>query len=324
MMKLIRPMLAESIDQPFDSRDYLFEPKWDGFRCIAYLERDRTILYSRSGRDFSHQFPELLTLHRRARKLPAILDGEIVAFTAGKPDFHALLHRSRRSPSPQVVDATPVNYLAFDLLHWDGAPLLSTPLLERRTRLKEGLVEEGPLLISPFVPTQGISLYQVARQQGLEGIVAKALNSPYLPGKRSRLWLKCKVIQTLEACILGFTPKGDSLASLALGLWNFSHFDYIGHVGTGFTDSEAQAMRRFFSAFVLRRSQLAVGNVDEKTLQTTVWVVPQTVCEVRFFQLTPEGRLRHPSFVCIRPDKRPQECTWQQISQGKDETHGKN
>lgn len=314
----IPPMLAHSVEQPFDSDQYLFEPKWDGFRALAYITAGNTRIFSRNQREMTAQFPELAFLHRQVAASSAIIDGEIVAFVDGKPSFHSLLSRSKGARLPKTVrdwvHRAPVTFLAFDILFLNGTSLMEMPLTLRKESLTRVLEQNDTALLSRHVLTHGIALYEAVQSQGLEGIMAKKLDSRYLPGKRSRDWLKCKVIRTAEACIIGFTPKGRELASLALAVYKEHTLYYIGHVGTGFSTGEAAAMRRFFERFTIPLSELAVDNVDPAVIQTTQWVKPQTVCEVRYLELTPDHRLRHPSFVRIRPDKGPEDCTWDQFT----------
>ncbi len=316
--RVIQPMLAESISEPFDSGLYLFEPKWDGFRCLAHIAGDQTVLRSRNGHDFSAQFPELADLHLQVAGTDAILDGELVIFTGGKPDFHTLLRRSKGARLPKTISTwarnAPVTYLVFDLLELDGRSLLSEPLTARKDHLVEVFQPSQHTVLSNHVLGSGIALYAAAKAEGLEGIMAKKLDSPYVPGKRTRNWLKCKVFKTLEACIVGFTARGNTIASLAVAVHKESDLVYIGHVGTGFSAEEAIVMRRFFQQFTVPFSDLTIANVDAETVRTTHWLAPRTVCEVKFLELTPDQRLRHPSFVKIRPDKTPQECTWTQIN----------
>lgn len=318
---ILAPMLAHSIDQPFDSPDYIFEPKWDGFRCLSYLAPGETRLFSRNQKKLTAFFPELAGLDRLIAGHFAVLDGEIVTLVNGSPNFQALLARTRSTPSAgalsRQVKLAPAVYMVFDILIWNDRDLMSLPLEERKARLGKVVAESESCVITRFIPEHGISLYEAVRAQKLEGIVAKRLDSIYTPGKRSHSWLKCKVVRSVDACIVGFTPKNRSLGSLALAVYKNAppQLYYIGHVGTGFSEQEAETMRRFFDRYVCTRSELNIQNVTIAVDRATQWVHPTTVCQVNFLELTSDHRLRHPSFVGIRADKRPDECTWEQLPQ---------
>lgn len=300
----VEPMLAETAPAAFDDDGWLFELKWDGYRAIAFLEcvgtggtRDgRTRLQSRRRRDLTPAYPSLAALHRRLDARRAVLDGEVIALRDGRPDFQTLQAR-----------AGPVVYVAFDLLELDGRLLLSSPLAERR-RLLEERVKAGPdLLISVGVTGRGRDLYRAAVAAGLEGTVGKRLESPYRPGCRSRDWLKVRNVRRTFAVVCGFTRAADArpLGALVLGATDHSgRLVYVGHVGTGFDAGEAS---RLVSILVPGPCPLNGGEPHELAGKV-VWVRPERVVEVEYLETTRDGRLRHPVYRGLRPDKDAGDC----------------
>lgn len=291
-------MLAWEVEVPFNSPNHLFEVKWDGYRAIAYLE-GKTVLQSRSGRNISGKFPVLSDLYRSFRE-PAVLDGEIVAFFQGRPSF-AQLQAGRGE----------ILYLAFDLLYLGDRALLELTLGERRRLLAEGIRPGGRLLLSESVAGNGTGLYAATRELGLEGIVAKALASPYRPGRRTTDWLKVKHRRRADCVIGGYTRgRGKRIGGLLLGAYLGEKFLYRGRAGTGFSEAEAaQILARLTPRPTPPfQSQFPPGLRRE----VEGWSEPELVCEVEYLEVTGEGLLRQPSFITLRLDKDPREClfTW--------------
>ena len=299
-------MLASSVSHPFDSDRHLFEPKWDGYRCLAFLRGGQAILQSRNLRDITLEFPQLADLARFFAVGEAVVDGEITAWEGGRPSFSAL--QGRRGQ---------VTYVVFDMLARAGEALLDRPLEERRRCLEEALVypdghEPGaaptarPLVIlSPAIPTQGRELFAAAARLGLEGVMAKEVGSPYLPGQRSRYWLKVKVRRAADVVIVGYRlAPGGSLGSLALAVADDGDWRIIGHVGTGWDKRSGQHLLHR-----LRQLETAAppAPVPPDLGEGVTWVEPTLVCSVSYLELTPEGRLRHTSFLGLRPDLDPRE-----------------
>ncbi|MBC7106573.1 MAG: ATP-dependent DNA ligase [Firmicutes bacterium] len=295
---------------PFSHPDFLFEVKWDGYRCLAYLEAGTT-LRSRNLRDLTPAFPELGGLHGRVEGLPALLDGEVAVFTEGVPDFGALQERGRVERPERAAAAAaryPAVYLAFDILYHRGKSLMERPLRERKEVLLAS-VRPGPHLAVPEGAggEEGEAYFAAAVKAGLEGVVAKRLDGPYLPGRRSPLWRKIRAVKGADAVICGFEPGsgGRPLGSLILGAYRDGRLVYIGKVGTGFTEAEALALYRTLEALRVPTPSLPVPRED---LRRPRWVRPCLVCTVHYAALTREGRLRHASFRGLRHDKEPAEC----------------
>jgi len=294
---------------PFSHPEFLFEIKWDGYRCLAYLEAG-TMLRSRNLKDLTATFPELGNLHERVEGLPALLDGEIVVFTERGPDFAALQERSRLERAEHAAAAAarrPAVYLAFDILYHRGESLMERPLQERKEMLCEAVRPGRDLVITDHVRGEGEAYFAAAVKAGLEGVMAKRLDSPYLPGRRSPLWRKIRAVKSTDAVICGYEPGtgGRPLASLILGAYRGGRLAYIGKVGTGFTEAEAVALHR-----TLEKTRTAIPSLTVPCgqLRQPRWVHPVLVCTVHYAGVTRDGRLRHASFRGLRYDKGPEEC----------------
>jgi bifunctional non-homologous end joining protein LigD len=202
--QILNPMLAQKAEAPFDSEEHLFEIKWDGIRCLACVEAKRVRLQSRRSLDITGQFPELACLNQ----LPSgtVLDGELVVLHQGKPSLREIERRAvlqNRSRIHFLSQMLPATYVVFDLVYLRGKPLISVPLIQRRQTL-QSLIQHAPLpgaLATEAITQHGRQLFAQVARLGLEGIMAKRLDSPYLPGKRSRFWLKIKTAQVRDCSI---------------------------------------------------------------------------------------------------------------------------
>ena len=318
----LEPMLATLTDRTFDDPAWLFEPKWDGIRALAVCD-EKTKLFSRRGNDITDGYPELSTLHSRLVALDAILDGEIVAFDDGKPSFQKLQQRMHVRDEHQLstlVRSSPVVFMAFDLIYLDGVSLISEPLEVRRGLLEEIVVPDDRIQVSPATSGEGKVLYDAAVTQGLEGIVAKRIDSRYEPGRRSPAWLKIKTVMDLDAVVVGWSEGSGSrdgtLGSLALALFDEDgKLSYVGNVGTGFNrDSLADANDR------LRKMTAARSPFDTATLKSNPelrkmqWVTPALVATLEYRELTKAKKLRAPAFKGFRDDKAAEDCTLDQLA----------
>jgi bifunctional non-homologous end joining protein LigD len=280
-------MLAR-LGEPFDSPDYLFEIKWDGIRALTFTSRGAYRLLSRNNRPLEKRFGEMSFLGDLNGGL--IVDGEIVALEEGKPQFHLLLSKDERT--------TKAVYVVFDLLYEGFEPLMELPLVERRERLRAIVRRFGHprLLFSDSVREHGRQFFESACSNGLEGVVAKRLNSRYLPGRRSDAWIKIKRTRRIYCAVIGFIPKGEGdFQSLVLASDDEKgQLSFIGTVGTGFTE----AMRRRINAF-LRANPLPAPVVPCEL--PACWVEPRLICAVEFSEITPKGLLRAPVFKELKP-----------------------
>jgi len=308
-------MLADTAE-PFDSDKHLFEPKWDGFRCLAYIENSLTKLQSRNGFDLTRNFPELSLLHRHIATPPAIVDGEIIILQGDRESFHLLLERLRQRPKAMLgVGDVPALFVAFDILYVQGESVTHCPLEERKALLTEASDVGEHFLVNIHIYQDGKRFFQAAVAQGREGIMAKRLDSPYLPGKRSRHWLKIKPLRTIEAVVLGYIPKGKGgFSSLVLGQYHPDRPSLvcIGNVGTGFSE---EAIGDILERLEPIGSDNALPIALPDNLKSVVWVKPNIVVEISYLEYTSAGNLRHPSFRCIRLDIEPQDCFFPHTSQ---------
>jgi bifunctional non-homologous end joining protein LigD len=304
------PMMAVLNAAPFDGDGWLFEVKWDGHRCLANLGT-ATRLTSRTGRDVTGQFPELIDLHRQLAARNAVVDGEVVALDReGRPSFERMQDRFHRAPEELVRNKgkVPIQFLAFDLLWLDGLPLLDLPLVERRRRLAEVLVETRDIRLSQVVEGSGVAFFEQARGLGLEGVVAKRAASPYRPGTRSPDWRKVKALRRQDCVIVGWTPgqggRAATLGALLLAVYDGERFRYAGNVGTGFT----HAFLAELLADLAEREVPEARFEDAPRLRGARFVRPELVCEVEYLKWTDDGKLRAASFKGLRPDKLPTDC----------------
>jgi bifunctional non-homologous end joining protein LigD len=310
MPKVVEPMLARLSTMPSDETDWAFEVKWDGVRAVARSEPGRIHLHARNGNDVTAAYPELRALNRALGSHSAMLDGEIVAFDEdGKPSFQALqprIHLRGERDVRRAAAATPVTYAIFDLLWLDGHSLLELPYSERRERLAE-LELDGEHWRVPKHHTgkrAGSALLDATREQGLEGIVAKRLDSAYTPGRRGGSWLKVKHSRRQELVVGGWTDgrgnRARRIGALELGV----HDDdgalrYAGRVGTGFDEAELRRLGKLLRPLAREDSPFT----GPQPARGAHFVEPELVCEVEFSEWTRDGRLRHPVYEGLRDDK---------------------
>ncbi|HET6176152.1 MAG TPA: non-homologous end-joining DNA ligase [Candidatus Sulfotelmatobacter sp.] len=323
MPTTIHPMLAESIDDAFDGADWLFEIKWDGYRAIAFIENGKVRLVSRNQHDLTPRYPELADLPRFIKAKNAILDGEVVALDEdGKASFSLMQQRTGFRPGGRRGAANadvPVLYYAFDLLYLDGYDWRRVPLDERKRKLASLLVAGDSVRYSDHYEKQGKALFEIARQKGLEGIVAKKRSS-YYEERRSREWLKIKITHRLEGVIGGYTePEGARahFGSLVLGLYDQKgRLVHVGQVGSGFDQKLLAEIWKVLKKLETKKNPF-FGEVE--ALRKVAWVKPELVAEVEFAEWTggtSEGsgpKLRAPVFLGLRDDKDPKECVLEEL-----------
>ena len=307
----VEPMKATLGKLPREDAGWAYEIKWDGVRAVAICRTGQVRLHSRTLRDITPQYPEIAAIALELEGREAVLDGELVAYDEeGRPSFQRLQRRIHVASAAEVRKRraeVPVTYVIFDLLHLDGESLIEAPYEERRERLA-GLGLDGRSWQTPsFHRGDGPSMLAVSREQGLEGIVAKRLDSPYRPGRRSREWLKIKNVRGQEVVIGGWIPgkgmRDGDVGALVVGVnegeGTDRHLRFAGKVGTGFGADELTmlserlgALRRETSPFEGRQPQ-----------RDTIFTEPELVAEVEFAEWTNAGTMRHPSYKGLRDDK---------------------
>ncbi|HXJ88356.1 MAG TPA: non-homologous end-joining DNA ligase [Candidatus Binatia bacterium] len=322
MPTTIHPMLAESIEKPFDDPEWLFEIKWDGYRAIAFIEKGRVRLVSRNQNELTGRYPELKDMPESIKAETAILDGEVVALDAeGRASFSLMQQRTGFHPGGHRAAAkadVAVLYYAFDLLYLDGYDWRWMPLEQRKAKLASIVKAGDALRYSDHHEAQGKALFEIAHEKKLEGILAKKRNSCY-EERRSREWLKIKIRHRMECIVGGFTePEGTRahFGSLVLGLYDKQgRLIHVGQVGSGFDQKLLAEIWKTLQKIETKKNPF-YGEVE--ALRKVSWVKPELVAEVEYAEWT-EGantgsgpKLRAPVFLGLRDDKDPKECTLQQ------------
>jgi bifunctional non-homologous end joining protein LigD len=317
MPDLIRPMLATLGELPPSTEDrrYAYENKWDGVRAVVYVKGDGVRVMTRNDIDVTRTYPELAGIAGSAGGLSLVLDGEIVAFDPdrGGVSFGALqprMHVQNPAQIRRLVEQVPVTYCVFDLLYLDGHRTTELSYRERR-ELLEGLGLRGPHWDTPaVVGGGGAEALAASKRLGLEGVVAKRLDAAYEPGRRSRAWIKVKNVTTQEVVIGGWTPgqgrRAGTIGSLLLGIPAEDGLEFVGGVGTGFTQQMLDDLYGRLRPLERKTSPFA-RELPARDRRDAHWVTPRLVGEVTFGEWTRDGRLRHPAWRGLRPDKAPDE-----------------
>ena len=305
-MKL-SPMLAETDEAPFTHPDWLFEPKLDGYRVLAYVHGGEVTLRSRRGLDLTPVFPQIAA-ELAQQSADMILDGEVLALdAAGRPSFNALQNRAQLKTPREIAAAerdTPTIFYCFDLLHFAGLDLRQAPYSDRRRYLAQCLLP-SPRVQPVHAADDGVDLYAAALAQGFEGVIAKRRDSRYQVGRRSAAWLKIKPTHSAEFVIGGHTRgKGarEPLGALLLGYWEKGRLHYAGHVGSGLDEATLVQLKQRFEPLETAQHPFAE---DPPLHRATIWLRPETVAEVKFAEWTPDGYLRAPVFLRLRDDVDP-------------------
>ncbi len=306
--ELIKPMLAVAGELP-TGPGWAYEMKWDGVRAVCYVDGGRVRALSRNDRDVSVSYPELRALGPSLGTTQAVLDGELVAFSGGRPSFGMLqqrMHVADARTARQLAEQVPVVYVIFDLLHLDGRSLLALPYDDRR-ELLESLDLGGPSWqCAPVFYDSGRDVLDASAAAGMEGVVAKRRDSRYHPGRRSPDWIKVKHVRTQEVVIGGWRSgngrRSGSIGSLMLGVPGEGGLRYVGQVGTGFTDQMLVTLLTQLRRHE-RKSSPFTEPLPKAVAADAHWVTPRLVGEVAFTEQTADGRLRHPAWRGLRPDK---------------------
>lgn len=308
----IKPMLAV-LGKPFSSKGWIFEPKIDGARCIAYISGNTVELKNRRMRSITYRYPEII----RALKQSAgdcVLDGEMSVMDKGIPSFATLAIREQQIQKTRInylSENLPASYIVFDILYRGGENLMDRPLSERKSILKEELGESDVVTIIDYLPESGESYFKAALGMGLEGIMAKRLDSPYQPGVRSNDWIKIKKQLTLDLVVGGYTlgqgQRRDYFGALVLGAYDSDKLIYVVRVGSGFSTME---LKEISSEFVPSDESPFFNKISTKGVK---WLKPEIVVEVEALEISKRKHLRAPVFLRVREDKSPEDCTIDQL-----------
>ncbi len=299
----VRPMQAASAEAPFSSPEYLFEVKWDGLRCMLVRDPSGQVsLKDRSLNDITADIPEVAAA---ARRVPpgSVIDGELVATdTDGRPDYPRL--RQRLTAGARLRDEIPTAYLAFDALYLEGKPLVRQPVMRRRARLAKAVEAGGHLFVPDHIAEDGVELFEACLERGLEGVVAKHQQSPYVPGQRSPFWLKVKAVKSDDFVVIGWTGERP-FDALVVGYHEDGRLLPCGTVGGGYDDETTRALR---DSLVPLRTDKSPLDPPPVMMRPVNWVRPELVVSIRYSEWSPDGTLRFPIFNGLRPEVDPSEA----------------
>jgi bifunctional non-homologous end joining protein LigD len=307
----ISPMLASPAASPFSDNNWLFEPKLDGFRTLAFLNNGIVRLQSRNELNVTEHYPSLIESIKNQPASQLVLDGEIIALDAkGKSCFQCLqgyLKSLNRLQTGDVEPPSAIIYYVFDILYLDGYNLQAAPLKARKELLKSIFTSTANVRLVEYFDTDGETVYRAAIENGLEGVIAKQKESLYEPGKRSKNWLKLKAITSDDFMVAGYTAgtgnRANTFGALILGYYNDKNdLQPAGNVSSGFDNDTLQALRKQLDTIAIKTNPFAAK--IERTGKIT-WVKPKLVVEVKFAEWTQDGRLRAPVFLRLRADKPP-------------------
>lgn len=297
--KNIKPMLISEMTDPFNDPDWIYELKLDGIRCIAYLDKDTDLRNKRNDR-LLPKVPELTDIFKQVKDR-CILDGELVILKNGVPDFFELQKRALTTNQFKIALSSksfPACFVAYDILYHMDTLLTNLPLLERKSLLTETIIEAPTLAVSRYIQEKGIELFSVAKNQQLEGVVAKKSDSKYYFDKRTKDWIKFKFLTDQDFVVCGYIMKEKGITSVILGQFSGTELIYKGHVTFGVKYGDLKKYRPVeHSPFLITPP----GN------EGAVWFYPDLVCVVQFMP-NEKGTLRQPVFKGFRDDKEPLEC----------------
>lgn len=304
IQKFIKPMLASPKKEIFNNPGWIFEFKWDGYRMIASVSNGKVKTFSRNGTSFTNRF-RILSDSLQTIPHDVILDGEVVALNKeGAADFQALQNYPENNWER-------IHYYVFDLLFLNGYSTMDLQLTERKSLIPAIIENCSHVFYCEEIEGMGITYYQQALEQGMEGVVAKKMDSVYIPGFRSKDWLKIKARETAEALICGYTDSDAQVfGSLLLGIYEKDRLTYIGNCGSGFSQQLQKELLKKF-----RNLEQKTSPFEEKINlkgRTVTWLKPLLVAEISFSEWTATGKLRHPVFEGLREDKNPKEISRQE------------
>jgi bifunctional non-homologous end joining protein LigD len=300
---------------PAERPAWSYEVKWDGMRVVTCTDGSRAQMWSGNHIDVTVRFPELVAVAGAMSGRPAVLDGEVVAFDAkGRPDFSTMqtrMHVADAREAQRRAATTPVLYVVFDVVHFDGHELTALPW-HQRIGVLDAVFETGPSWQRSTVHDDGAALLEAVTEGQLEGIMAKRRDSPYTPGRRSPSWRKIKVRYRGELVVGGWLPgagaRSGRLGALLVGYYDGGALRFAGRVGSGFTDTELRDLGARLDALATDTDPFE-PHVTRAEAPGARFVRPELVVEVAWGDWTPDGRLRHPSYLGRRFDKEARDVT---------------
>jgi bifunctional non-homologous end joining protein LigD len=298
------PMLATLEEKPFDRKDWIYEQKLDGERCLVYCRGGQVQMLSRNQLFISHQYPELIRALKGLGNLDMVLDGEIVAFDGERPSFERMQKRMHvAAPNEDLMNEVPTFLYLFDILYFEGYEITRLPQIERKNLLAKVFSFKDPVRFTEHVVGEGIWLFNDACAKGLEGVIAKDANAPY-QHRRSKSWLKFKCVQRRDVVIGGYTEPNAGMrgfGALLVGEFDKGNLVYRGRVGTGFSDEMIRDLRERLAAMETDENPFLPHEYLEA--EGVHWVEPVMVASVGYGDMTKAGIMRHPRFFALRESK---------------------
>lgn len=296
--KNIDPMLLYETE-PFDDENYIFELKLDGIRCIAYIEPKSVVLQNKRHKDVTDIYPELSDMKKCVKKR-VILDGELVVLVDDKPNFYALQKRSLMSDEFKIklaANKNPVQFVAYDIIYYDGKELTDKPLMKRKEILSKAVTEGHSLSISRYIEKNGKAFFELAKQEQLEGIVAKKKDGLYHIGKRTHDWVKIKVMQDEDLYVCGYQlDENGKVKDLILGYYDDNDkLQCRGKVYLGVSETDRKIIGEFAKKNTVKRPWF-------DKYKNAVWLKPELIGTAHFMHETESGGMRQPVWKGIRAD----------------------
>lgn len=302
------PMLAVKGDESvLDSNKHIFEPKLDGTRCIAEIGKS-VRLFNRRQKNITKRYPEIVSELKNFENV--VLDGEIVCYNNGKPDFYRLQQREHIDNDFIIeirAKLMPATYVVFDILEWNGKEMIKKPLMKRKEILEE-IWNNGKHLELIFYTEKGKKLWESIKKIELEGVMAKEKNSFYYPGERREEWIKVKNVKSIDVVIVGYTSLKREISSLGMGLYDDGNLIYVGKVGTGFDEKTMELLKKMLKEV----DKPCVKNYEDAPANM-IWVKPEVVAEIEYLEKTERNELRSPSFKRLKNDKEARDCHISQL-----------
>ncbi|MFA6330761.1 MAG: DNA ligase [Clostridia bacterium] len=306
-IKNIKPMLIEEVRDAFDSKDFIYEFKLDGERCIAYLDPSyKTELRNKRNRIILPMVPELADINKQV-KCRCVLDGELIVIKDGKPDFSEIQRRSITGNAFKIklmAEKFPASYIAFDILYYDDHEVTNLNLIERKKLLESVVIENNKMQVSKYIEKQGIKLFDLSKKYDLEGIVAKRKDSKYFFDIRTKDWIKIKNLLDDDFVICGYIKNKNNVVSILLGQYLNDTLTFMGHVILGINTRDYNIISKTKVLNQCPFIEVPVGH------QNAIWITLKNVCTVKFLQRTQSGALRQPVYKSLRLDKSPSDCIY--------------